>query len=116
MRSALARLLKTHGYDVELFETGGDFINAARSHDLDCVLLDLHMPQITGFDVLELMATLRIPTPVIIITGHDEVGVSERVRKLGAANYLLKPLDEAVLIDAIQRICPPLHPSPDRKL
>jgi FixJ family two-component response regulator len=113
MRSALARLLKTHGYDVELFETGGDFINAVRSRDLDCLLLDLHMPQITGFDVLELMAALRITTPVIVITGHDETGVAERVRKLGAANYLLKPLDEAVLIDALQRICPPLPASPD---
>jgi FixJ family two-component response regulator len=41
-----------------------------------------------------------------VITGHDEPGNDERVRELGAADYLLKPLDETTLVDAIRRVCP----------
>ena len=102
---ALARLLKTHGYDVAPFESGDDFLKAVQSDWPDCMLLDLHMPRTTGFYVLEAIATMRVAVPIIVITGHDEPGNAERVRGLGAADYLLKPLDESVLIDAIQRAC-----------
>src|SRR5438093_2844216 len=100
---ALARLLKTHGYDVAPFESGDDFLKAVQSDWPDCMLLDLHMPRTTGFYVLEAIATMRVAVPIIVITGHDEPGNAERVRGLGAADYLLKPLDESVLIDAIER-------------
>jgi FixJ family two-component response regulator len=111
MRLALGRLLKTHGYDVEPFESGDDFLKATRSDRPDCMLLDLHMPRLTGFDVLAAISSMHNPVPVIVITGHDEPGYAERVRGLGAADYLLKPLDESVLVDAIQRACPdsPTH-------
>lgn len=106
MRSALARLLKTHGFDVELFESGDDFLKVAESDRADCLLLDLHMPQTTGFDVLERLSSMHIPMPAIVITGHDEPGNAQRVRGLGAADYLLKPLDESTLVEAIKRACP----------
>lgn len=105
MRSALARLLKTHGYDVELFESGDDFLKTAGSDHADCMLLDLHMPRTTGFDVLESLSSRHITVPVIVITGHDEPGNSERVHELGANDYLLKPLDESTLVEAIKRAC-----------
>ena len=106
MRLALARLLKTYGYDVAPFESGDDFLKAVHSDRPDCMLLDLHMPRPTGFDVLASISSMHNPMPVIVITGHDEPGYAERVRGLGAADYLLKPLDESVLIDAIQRASP----------
>src|SRR5947199_226103 len=106
MRLALARLLKTHGYDVAPFESGDDFLKAIESDRPDCMLLDLHMPRTTGFDVLESMFSMRVGVPIIVITGHDEPGNAERVRDLGAADYLLKPLDESVLIEAIERCAP----------
>src|SRR5881398_593301 len=105
MRVALARLLKTHGYDVAPFESGDDFLKAVQSDWPDCMLLDLHMPRTTGFDVLEAMATMHVAVPIIVITGHDEPGNAERVRSLGARDYLLKPVDESVLLEAIQRAC-----------
>ena len=103
MRLALGRLLRTHGYDVEPFESGDDFLRAVESERPDCMLLDLHMPQTTGFDVLESMSSMHVAVPIIVITGHHEPGNAERVRDLGAADYLLKPLDESVLIEAIER-------------
>lgn len=106
MRSALGRLLGTHGYAVELFETGDDFLKAVQNHWPDCLLLDLHMPRTTGFDVLQAMTSMRIKVPAIVVTGHDEPGNAERAYELGAAAYLLKPLDESTLVDTIERICP----------
>ena len=102
---ALTRLLKSHGYDVESFSSGDDVLKAVQSAPPDCMLLDLHMPRTTGFDVLESMFSRHAEVPIIVITGHDQSGNAERVRGLGAADYLLKPLEESVLVEAIQRAC-----------
>lgn len=106
MRLALKRLLNANGFAVEVFETGEAFLDAAQKESPDCLLLDLHMPRTTGFDVLGSLDFLQIPTPAIIITGHDEPGNAERAHQLGAADYLLKPIDESLLMDAIHRACP----------
>jgi len=102
---ALTRLLKSRGYDVESFASGGDVLKAVQSAPPDCMLLDLHMPRTTGFDVLASIFSMHVPVPIIVITGHDEPGNAERVRSLGARDYLLKPVDESVLLEAIQRAC-----------
>jgi len=115
MRRALGRLLKTHGYDVDPFESADAFLKDTPSDRPDCMLLDLHMPRTTGFDVLASISFMHSPMPVIVITGHDEPGYAERVRALGAADYLLKPLDESVLIAAIERACPDGSLPPSQK-
>jgi len=79
---ALTRLLKSHGYNVKPFESGDNFLKAVRVDRPDCMLLDLHMPRKTGFDVLESMFSMRLGVPIIVITGHDEPGNAERVRRL----------------------------------
>jgi len=98
---ALGRLLKTHGFEVELFDLGEELLAACATRAPDCLLLDLHMPGINGFQVLERLAALRLPMPVIVITGHDQPDDAERVRALGAVDYLLKPLDESRLLAAL---------------
>jgi DNA-binding NarL/FixJ family response regulator len=60
------------------------------------------MPEVSGFDVLVAFKSRRIPTPVVVITGHDEPGTSDRVRTLGASAYLKKPVDESTLVSAIK--------------
>jgi two-component system, LuxR family, response regulator FixJ len=104
MRAALARLLRVHGCQVELFESGSEFFSRRGATRADCLLLDLNMPETTGFDVLRTLAAERSLLPVIVITGHDEPGNAERVRSLGAAGYLLKPVDEAELFETIHRV------------
>ena len=112
---ALTRLLKSHGYTVESFSSGDGFLEAARSAPPDCMLLDLHMPRITGFDVLESMLSVSLEVPTIVITGHDEPGNAERTRSLGAKDYLVKPLDESVLVEAIERACSGASSSSNQK-
>jgi CheY-like chemotaxis protein len=101
MRKALRRLLACRGFRVEEYERGEDLLIALGSQPLDYLLLDLHMPGINGFDVLEAFRSRQIPVPVIVITAHDEPGAEERVRALGASAYLKKPVDRDALLSAI---------------
>jgi FixJ family two-component response regulator len=98
---ALARLLRVHGYAVDLFEEGWSLLRAHEVLPYDCILLDLHMPGMSGFEVLGALLQKRSAVPVIVITAKDEVGTAERVRDLGAAGYLRKPVDEVPLLEAV---------------
>jgi FixJ family two-component response regulator len=105
MRVALKRLLETHGFEVTLCESWEAFLATVQSRHPDCLLLDLHMPGFSGFEILGMMASLRPPVATVVITGRDEPGNEARVRGLGAVNYLLKPLDEITLVQAIHEAC-----------
>jgi DNA-binding response OmpR family regulator len=98
MRKALHRLLTTHGFRVE------KFLEALESHPPDCLLLDLQMPEMNGFEVLQEIGNRRDPTPVIVITAHAEPETEQRVRALGASAFLTKPVDEARLLESIRAI------------
>jgi FixJ family two-component response regulator len=102
MRKALRRLLVVHGFRVEAYERGNDFLAALSSHPADCLVLDLHMPEVNGFDVLAAFESQRVVTPVVVITGHDEPGTAERALSLGASAYLTKPVGESALLSAIK--------------
>lgn len=116
LRKALRRLLSGRGFGVEEFANGKDFLAAVDSLSLDCLLLDLHMVEVSGFDVLEAFRSRRIRVPVIVITAHDEPGTELRVRALGACAYLRKPVDRDTLLAAIQTvITSSLNPNPSAK-
>jgi FixJ family two-component response regulator len=102
MRKALRRLLTSRGFRVEEYERGEDLLAAVDSHLPDCLLLDLHMPGINGFDVLEALRSRQIPLPVVVITGRDESDTAARVRAAGISAYLKKPIDRDVLLSAME--------------
>lgn len=102
MRKALRRLLATHGFRVEDYGRGDDLLAALPSHPAHCLVLDLHMPGMSGFEVLDSLTTRRPAVPVVVITGHDGPGTRERALALGATAYLTKPVDESALLDAIR--------------
>jgi FixJ family two-component response regulator len=105
MRVALRRLLECHGFHVELCESYEYFLAAVECRRPDCLLLDLHMPGLSGLEILGLMASRQVAIPTVVITGRDEPGTEARVRGLGAVNYLLKPLDESTLVQSIRDAC-----------
>ena len=112
MRKALRRLLTGRGFCVEEYGCGADLLAALGSLTLDCLVLDLHMPEMSGFDVLAALGSHSIPLPVVVITAHDEPGTAERVRALGASAYLRKPVDRAALLSAIESASPLIQPIP----
>ncbi len=101
MRKALRRLLTSRGFHVVEYGRGVEFLEAFGSDGLDCLLLDLHMEGVNGFEVLEAFLARQIHLPVIVITAHDEPGTAEQVRGLGAFAYLTKPVDRDALFSSI---------------
>lgn len=101
MRTALRRLLQSAGFGVETFAGGGDFLESLKDHAPDCVVLDLHMPVVNGFDVQTRLVAAGPHPPVVVITGHDTTDNRERARALGVAAYLHKPVNDQTLLEAI---------------
>jgi FixJ family two-component response regulator len=101
VRTALRRLIGSAGNDVETFASGAQFLASYLDHEPDCLLLDLHMPDLDGFEVQARVSRARPRIPVVIITGHDQPETRGRALAAGAAAYLLKPVDEETLFAAI---------------
>lgn len=101
VRKALERLLRSAGLDVETFNSGARFLESVAEHTPSCVVLDLHMPRVTGFDVQARLAVTHGSLPVVIITAHDSQEAHDRAIEGGAKAYLRKPVDGQALLDAI---------------
>ena len=89
------------GIAVESFASGAEFLASLSTRRPDCLVLDLHMPGINGFEVQARLAKAADPLPVVVITGHDTAESRRRVLEGGAAAYLRKPVDDQVLLDAV---------------
>ena len=109
VRRALGRLLRSAGFDVQTYASGPDFLHSLARSVPQCVVLDLRMPRMNGFDVQAALAEARANVPVVIITGDDSTESRERTLGRGAIAYLRKPVDEEMLLDAIQNAITP-HP------
>src|SRR5262245_14765318 len=103
VRRAVRRLLKSAGYAVETFASAPEFLDSAPVGRTACLVLDIHLDGMTGFDLQERLAAERAPIPVIFVTAHDDAETRDRVRQSGAAAYLSKPFDKRALLDAIGR-------------
>jgi len=101
VRKALARLLRASGFEVEAFASGAEFLESSRVGTPDCLVLDVHMPSVSGLDVQTALLVRGIHVPIIFITAYDDNSLRERALKQGAVAYLRKPLTEKVLLGAI---------------
>lgn len=103
VRIALVRLVSSAGFAAESYATGAEFLLSIDRRVPDCLILDLHMPNMTGFDVLAaLERSGQAHIPAIVITGHDSVESRSRACDLGARGYLPKPVEHEALLAAIE--------------
>ena len=101
VRKALMRLMRSVGLSVETFASGPEFLKSLDTRLPDCVVLDLHMPQMSGFNVQAHLARKYAALPVIIVTGHDLPQARERAMAGGASAFLRKPVLDRTLFGAI---------------
>ena len=101
IRKALSRLLRASGLDAESYANGQEFLDAAAEHRPDCVVLDLHMPGMSGLQVLRKLKAAGQRLSIVVITAHDEPETRERCIDAGACAYLRKPLEDRLLLNAI---------------
>lgn len=103
IRRSLSRLIRAAGLDAQTYSSANDFMQSASFRRAACVLLDVQMPGPSGNELQEWMADLGISLPVVFLTGHADVPTSVQAMKRGAVDFLLKPVDDQVLLEAIRR-------------
>jgi two-component system, LuxR family, response regulator FixJ len=102
VRRALARLVLACGVRVETFASAEEFLSSARPEEIACLVVDVQMEEISGLELVDILAATGSSTPVIVMTSHESKGLLERVRTSGAA-FLRKPIEAAALIAAVGR-------------
>jgi RNA polymerase sigma factor (sigma-70 family) len=102
VRKGLSRLLKSAGWNTETYATANDFLARPTFPGIGCLLLDVRLPGMKGPELRDQMNARRISLPVIFLTGHGDVPTSVEAMKKGAVDFLLKPVDDRVLLQAIE--------------
>ncbi|MEN3362847.1 MAG: hypothetical protein V7606_121 [Burkholderiales bacterium] len=103
VRKSLSRLIRAAGWDAETYSSAAEFMESKPSPGAACILLDIQMPGLTGPQLQEWLAGKGIPLPVVFLTGHGDIPTSVQAMKRGAVDFLLKPVDDEVLLEAIRR-------------
>jgi FixJ family two-component response regulator len=101
VRESLEGLVRHAGWASETFSTAGDFLARAPVATPGCLVLDVSLPDLDGLEVQARMTDDRAAMPIIFITGHGDVPMCVRAMKAGAVEFLTKPFDHDVMLDAI---------------
>jgi len=103
VRDALALLLSVRGYRTAVFSSAEDFLSAWRASWTGCLLIDIRVPGMDGLALQERLLAMGCTLPVVVITGHGDVGSARRAFKSNAIDFLEKPIDHDKLIEAIDQ-------------
>lgn len=102
IRRSASFMLRTSGYLVKTYVSGVEFLAAVDDIAPGCILLDVRMPGMDGLEVQRALRQRGIFLPVIVMTGHGDVTVAVQAMKGGAADFIEKPFEKAVLLGAIE--------------
>lgn len=98
VRRSLLRVVQSAGYAAEGFASAREFLGWLPGGRAACLVLDVHMSEMSGFDLQD-----RLAVPIIFITAQDDARTRNRIAKSGAAGHLQKPFDEHTVLDAIRQ-------------
>jgi FixJ family two-component response regulator len=98
IRRSLLRVVQSAGYKAETFGSAREFLDWLPSNQAACLVLDVKMGEMDGFDLQQ-----RLAVPIIFITAHDDRSTLARIEKSGAAGHLLKPFEAQAVLTAIGR-------------
>ncbi|RPH56968.1 MAG: DNA-binding response regulator [Acidobacteria bacterium] len=101
VRESLELLIRTAGWRPETFASAQEFLSRPRPTAPCCLVLDVTLPGLSGLELQEQLAERR-DMPIIFITGHGDVPMTVQAMKAGAVEFLTKPFNDAVLLDAIR--------------
>lgn len=102
VRESLELLIRSEGWQPELFASAGEFLARQRVAVPHCLVLDVSLPGLTGLELQRRIAGERTDMPIIFITGHGDVPSSVQAMKAGAIEFLTKPFTDVDLISAIR--------------
>lgn len=99
----LSRLLDASGYRVEVFNSATEFLAREDYTGIACIILDVSMPQHSGLDLQTKLNARRSKLPIIFLTGHGDLPMGVQAMNRGAVDFLSKPVDERILLEAVSR-------------
>jgi FixJ family two-component response regulator len=102
VREALAGLIRSAGWNVEVYVSAHEFLARPRADGPSCLVLDVGLPGLSGLDLQSRMAELHQDIPIVFITGHGDIPMSVRAMKAGAVEFLTKPFVDQDLLHGIQ--------------
>lgn len=103
VRKSLAFLLTMTGFTVRVHDSATSFLRTAPTAGKACLVTDLRMPDMSGVDLLEKLKDVGAMVPAVVITGHGDVPMAVAAMKAGAVDFIEKPFENDVLVDAIKR-------------
>jgi DNA-binding NtrC family response regulator len=102
VREAVENLLRAEGFEVEVYASAQKFMTRAKLAPLSCLILDVQLPGLDGFDLQKDLAEAGVAVPIIFLTGHGSIPMSVRAIKAGAVEFLTKPFEADDLLNAVQ--------------
>lgn len=103
VRESLELLIRTAGWQVEVFESAHEFLRCSKASVPSCLVLDVNLPGLNGLDLQKQVAAERADMPIIFITGHGDIPTTVRAMKAGAIEFLTKPFSDDVLLSGIEQ-------------
>ncbi|MQA90803.1 MAG: response regulator [Gemmatimonas sp.] len=103
VRQALSRLISGLGYGVETCSSAEELLDSEALGTAHCVILDLQLPGVGGLELQETLLDRGTPLPIVFLSGYADIPTSVRAMKLGAVDFLEKPVDEEALFEALGR-------------
>jgi len=101
IRIALTRLLEVAGYHARAFESAEQFLEQQDCEVPGCLLLDIGMPGMSGIDLQRALIGSKRARPIIFLTGHEDINTCVQAMKMGAVDFLTKPIDDTRLFSAV---------------
>ena len=102
MRDSLAFLLDVNGFKPLVYDSASAFLAQSRIDASSCVVSDIRMPGMNGIELVRKLKSDGYACPVILVTGHGDVALAVEAMKAGAADFIEKPFDDAILLGAIR--------------
>ena len=102
LRDSLSFLLGAARLEVKTYESAEAFLSALPGVNSGCIITDVRMPNMSGVDLIRKLNELRVALPVIVITGHGDVQLAVEAMKIGAADFIEKPFDDEMLLNAVR--------------
>jgi FixJ family two-component response regulator len=102
VRRSLQMLIGSAGWQLETFASAQEFLSRPTVLSPSCLVLDVALPDLNGLDLQKRVAADRSDMPIIFISGYGDVPTTVQAMKAGAAEFLTKPFDDAVLLSAIE--------------
>ncbi len=103
VRRALRRLLHSAGFQTATFATAEDFLQSADDRASACLILDVHLPGLSGLALQQQLVAEGRNVPIVFITAYPERQVREQVLQAGAIAFLEKPFEDQSLLEAVER-------------